>query len=259
MISLTGPRAGYGVDVPDPLEALLDLADVRSAFADARRAVDTAMGHRALRRSGGPVAAEVGLRSAIASAALAGHPHDREAVRDGLITDPVLQGALRVSGALDGLSSMWLRAPRQALAKLHVLAGRGSIPDGELGRPRTEEMISVRLDGLAQMIVGESRGGSTLILAAVVHGELLALNAFPGPSDVVARGAARLTLIAGGFDPRGLLALDVGHLARQPEYVGAAGAFATGTPDGLRSWFKHYAAAVTEAAAVLATVGDEIA
>jgi hypothetical protein len=250
-------EAGYGVDVTDPLGALLDLADVRSAFDAARHAVDDAMRHPALRRSGGPVAAEVGLRSAVASAALEGNPHDLELVRDGLVTDPVLQGALRVSSSLDGLTSMWLRAPRQALAKLHLLAARGSVPDDELGRPRVDPAISMRLDGLAQMVAGGS-SRSALLVAAVVHGELLALDAFVGPSGVVARGAARLALVAGGFDPRGLLAVDVGHLERQPEYVGAAGAFATGTPDGLRSWFKHYAAAVIEAAALIAVVGDEL-
>jgi hypothetical protein len=245
------------VVVTDPLDALLDLADVRTVFDDARAAVDEAMRHPALRRSGGPVAAEIGLRSAVASAALEGHPHDLELVRAGLVTDPVLQGALRVTGSLDGLTSMWLRAPRQALAKLHVLAARGSVPDDDLGRPRADPAISMRLDGLAQIVAGRP-GRSTLLVAAVVHGELLALDAFAGPSGVMARGAARLALIAGGFDPRGLLAVDVGHLERQPEYVGAAGAFATGTPDGLRSWFKHYAAAVTEAAMLIGVVGDTL-
>ena len=97
-----------------------------------------------------------------------------------------------------------------------------------------------------------------LLIAAVVHGELLALGAFAGPNGLVARGAARLALMSGGFDPRGLVAVDVGHLDRGPEYVGAAGAFATGTPDGVRSWLKHYAAAVTVAAAQITIVGDEL-
>jgi hypothetical protein len=241
----------------DPLDALLDLADIRATFAQARRSVDDAMRHPALRRQGGPLAAEVGLRSAVASAALAGHPHDRERVRDGLVTDPVLQGALRVSSALDGLTPMWHRAPRQALARLHVLAARGSIDDEALGRPRTDPAISARLDALAATIVGSAEQ-SALLVAAIVHGEMLALDAFPGPRGVLARGAGRLALIAGGFDPRGLLAVDVGHLAREPEYVGAAGAFATGTPDGLRSWFKHYAAAVTEAAELVPVVAEDV-
>jgi hypothetical protein len=61
-----------------------------------------------------------------------------------------------------------------------------------------------------------------------------------------------------GFDPRGLLAVDVGHREREPEYVGAAGAFATGTPDGLRSWLRHCMTATGIAAAQLTTVGDDI-
>jgi hypothetical protein len=75
---------------------------------------------------------------------------------------------------------------------------------------------------------------------------------------VVARAAARLTLISRGFDPRGLVAVEVGHQAREPEYVGSAGAYATGTPDGLRSWLRHYAAAVSSAADEIAIIGDNV-
>jgi hypothetical protein len=75
---------------------------------------------------------------------------------------------------------------------------------------------------------------------------------------VVARAAARLVLMSRGFDPRGLVAVDVGHREREPEYVGAAGAFATGTPDGLRSWLRHYMAAVEVGTDQLTAIGDEI-
>jgi len=238
----------------DRLTPLLGLAGVEAAMAEARDAVDTAMRHRALRRSGGPVAAELGLRSAVASAALEGHGYDREAVRAGLVTDPVLQGALRVSGALDGLVPLWGTAPRQALARLHVLAARGCVDEADLGRPLAP---SPRLDALADLLVTP---GTTpaLLRAAVVHGELLALRPFAGPGGVVARAAGRLTLIAGGLDPRGLLAVEVGHLAREPEYVGAANAFATGTADGVRAWLRHVAAAVVVAATELTEVCDDL-
>lgn len=232
----------------DPLAPLLDLAGVREAVASARDRADAAMRHRALRRQGGQVAAEVSLRSAVASAALEGYAYEREAVRAGTVTDPVVQGALRVAGALGGLAERWSGAPRQVLAKVHVLAARDVVDPESLGRPAALSPGG-RLDALMELV-----GGSRvppLVLAAVVHGELLALRPFAGPSGVVARAAARLTLIASGFDPRGLLALDVGHLAREPEYVGAANAFATGTPDGLRAWLRHYAAAVEVAAVEL--------
>lgn len=238
----------------DPLQPLLDLPAVASAFADARADLDTAMRHRALRRHGGEVAAEVGLRSAVASAALEGHRYELEDVRSGVITDPVLQGALRASTALDGLTATWPRAPRQVLAKLHTLVARDAVPLDDLGRPT---LSSPRLDALASLVSGGT-AAPVLLVAAVVHGELLALDAFPGPNGVLARAVGRLVLIAGGLDPRGLLPVDVGHLAREPEYVGAAGAFATGTPDGVRSWLRHYASAVSAAAGVLDEVCGEV-
>jgi hypothetical protein len=241
----------------DPLAPLLALADIAPAVERARERADQAMRHRALRRHGGQVAAEVSLRSAIASAALEGHAHEREAVRAGTVTDPVLQGALRVAGALPGLADRWRNAPRQVLARLHVLAARDVVPENELGRPVADPAVGARLDMLAGLVAGGTKV-SPLVLAAVVHGELLALRPFAGPSGIVARGAARLVLISTGFDPRGLIGLDVGHRERGPEYVGSAGAFATGTPDGLRSWLRHYMTSVEVAASQLTAVGDEI-
>lgn len=271
----------------DPLAPLLDLADVASAVDRARERVDRALGHRALRRHGGRVAAEISLRSAVASAALEGYAHDLAAVRAGTVTDPVLQGALRVGEALPGLADRWSRAPRQVLARLHVLAARGTVDDDALGRPAAVAADPViadpviagpaeagpldgglraaspaagraeRLDALTALIAGGTRV-PPLVLAAVVHGELLALRPFAGPSGVVARAAARLTLLATGFDPRALVAVDVGHREREPEYVGAAGAFATGRPDGLRAWLRHCAAAVEIGADQIVAVGDEI-
>ncbi|MEV0152967.1 oxidoreductase [Micromonospora sp. NPDC050686] len=241
----------------DPLAPLLELADIAAAVERARDRVDQAMRHRALRRHGGQVAAEVSLRSAVASAALEGYVHEREAVRAGTVTEPVLQGALRVAGALPGLVELWPRAPRQALAKLHVLAARDVVPEGELGRPVADPVVAARLDGLAALVAGGTQV-SPLVLAAVVHGELLNLRPFAGPSGVVARAAARLVLMSRGVDPRGLVAVDVGHREREPEYVGAAGAFATGTRDGLRSWLRHYLTAVEVGADQLTAIGDDL-
>lgn len=241
----------------DPLAPLLTLADIAPAVNRARDRIDQALRHRALRRHGGQVAAEVSLRAAVASAALEGSVHDREAVRAGTVTDPVLQGALRVAGALPGLADLWLKAPRQVLAKLHVLAARGIVPDDQLGRPVGPAALGPQLDLLLDLVT-QGRSRSPLVLAAVVHAELLALRPFAGPSNVVARAAARLTLIATGVDPRGLVVVEVGHQERQPEYVGAANAFATGTRDGVRSWLRHYMAAVEVGAEHTDLIADEI-
>ncbi len=244
---------GYGVRV-DPLAPLLDLADVAPALTGARERVDAAMRHRALRRHGGQVAAEASLRASVASAALEGNAHDLEEVRAGTITDPVLQGALRVAEGIGGLVDLWPRAPRQALAKLHVLAARGVVPAADLGRLTGG---AERIDALAGLVAGNDRT-PPLLLAAVVHAELITLRPFAGPAGLVARAAARLTLINRGLDPRGLVAVEVGHREREPEYLGSAGAYATGTPDGVRSWLRHYAAAVTVAADEITRIGDGV-
>jgi hypothetical protein len=238
--------------VTDPLAPLLGLAGVEPDLAAARDAVDAALRHPALRRHGGPVAAESALRAAVASAALEGSRHDVEEVRAGTVTDPVLQGALRVTGAVPGLVDLWPRAPRQVLARLHVLAARDAVPAADLGRPARG---ADRLAALAGLVAGNDRT-PPLLLAAVVHAELLTLRPFAGPVGLVARAAARLVLAGRGLDPRGLVPVEVGHLAREPEYVGAAGAYATGTRDGVRAWLRHYAAAVQTAAGELATIGD---
>jgi hypothetical protein len=240
----------------DPLAYLLDLAEVRASVDAARAAVDGALRHRALRRQGGRVAAEVSLRSAVASAALEGSAHDLEAVRAGVVTDPVLQGALRVAGALPGLAETWRRAPLQVLARLHVLAARDAVDTASLGRPSSAADRLALVAGLVPRAL--DAGSSPLLLAAVVEGELLAHRPFPGPNGVVARATARLTLVAGGFDPRGLVAPEIGHQAREPEYVGSVNAFATGTPDGVRAWLKHCATAVEVAADSLVSVADEV-
>lgn len=238
----------------DPLTGLEELAGVAAAVAQARAAVDDAYRHPALRRRGGEVAAEVSLHAAVASAALAGAGYPVDEVRAGAVVDPVLHGALRCAEALPGLVDRWRQAPRQVLARLHLLAARGVVDDGALGRPASGPGVAGRLDALLDTVLREARPG--LVRAAVVHGELLALRAFPGPYGVVARAAARLELMASGFDPRGLVGVEQGHRAREPEYVGSAGAFATGTPDGVRAWLRHCAAAVELGAADLPATAD---
>jgi hypothetical protein len=140
------------------------------------------------------------------------------------------------------------------LARLHTLAASGVVPPDSLGRPVADPLVADRLAALCDLVVASS--GDPLIRSAVVHGELLALNAFAGANGIVARAAARATLISSGFDIRGLVAVDVGHLAREPEYVGSAHAFATGTPDGIRSWLKHYCSAISAGAAAVVALAD---
>jgi hypothetical protein len=244
------------VSVPDILAPLLDLPDVKPALSSAREAVDQALRHPALRRSGGAVAAEANLRAAVASAALEGHRYDLEDVRAGTVTDPVVQGAIRVSQEYGSLAALWPKVPRQVLARVHVLVAATVVTPDLVGRPSPGADVG-RLSALLELVRGRP-SVPALLLAAVIEGELLALRPFPGPSGVVARVAGRITLVSAGLDPSALLPVEAGELAREPEYVGAANAFATGTPDGVRAWIKHYAAAVTAAAGVLSSVAGSV-
>jgi hypothetical protein len=244
------------------LAPLVGLPGVAEAVAEARAAVDAVLAHRALRREGGRVAAEASLRNAQASAALEGRSYPVDEVRSGTVTDPVVQGALRVAESLPALTDSWSRAPRQVLARLHLLAARDELPADDLGRPAASPLppaeAAARLDALATLVTEPGGGMPALVVAAVVHGELLAVRPFGGPNGVVARAAARLTLLGRGVDPRALVMVDAGHLAREPEYRGAAGAYATGTPDGVRSWLRHCMAAVLAGAAETSAACDAI-
>jgi hypothetical protein len=227
---------------------LLDLPGVADAADAAREAIDRLFGHRMLRRQSGPVSAESALRGARASAALEGADFDLETVRGGAVTDPAVQGALRVAAGLGRLVDTWPRAPRQVLARLHTLAATDVVPAAELGRPVADPAVVARLDALAALVGAPVGAGGTeapaIIVAAIVHGELLSMRPFGSADGLVARAAGRLTLIARGLDPKAVSVPEAGHLARSPEYQGSLGAYATGTPDGVRSWLRHYGAAV---------------
>jgi hypothetical protein len=173
------------------LAPLLQLPDVAPALSAARHAVDGAL--RSVGRSGGAVGVEVGLRSAVASAALEGHPFGVEEARAGTVTDLVLQGSLRVSTALASLAGRWPVAPRQVLARLHLLAARGIVPDSEVGRPLA---ASSRLDLLCEL------GALPAYRAAQRGGRPRRIALRPRRAQRRGGGGGPADAIADGLDPR---------------------------------------------------------
>lgn len=237
---------------PDPLRPLLDLPGVPDAVATARDAVAEVHRHPANRRGWPATAAEASVRAARASAALSGGPTDIPA--DGSVTDPVLAGALRVAEAIGPLLGTWQRAPLQALARLHLLAA-ADLTTGDLGRPRPAPGVTARLDLLASLVAG----GTTVpapVLAAVVHGELLTLAPFGTGDGVIARAAARLTLIATGLDPKGLIVPEVAYLRRREEYAALSAGFGSGNPAGVGGWVTFCCAAITTGAREAASIAN---
>jgi hypothetical protein len=230
----------------DPLAAIAQIPQVAEAAGEARAAVDRLLTSRVLRRQSADVSVEAGLRSARASAALDGVDIPLEQLRTEGSADPVVQGALRVSAQMGGLRDTFVRAPRQVLARLHVLAAADLTTPELLGRPRggVDAAATARRLGALAEILAQPTKAPAAVVSAVVHGELLALAPFEEANGVVARGAARLVLLARGLDPKALTAPDVGHVELREEYASAAQGYVSGGADGLALWVSHCCHAV---------------
>jgi hypothetical protein len=230
-------RPARAPGAPDPLAALLDLPGVREASDGARAGIDRLLRHKVLRRESAGVSTESALRGARASAALEGVDVPLARLRSGDVTDPVVQGAVRVSAGLGSMVETWSRAPGQVLARLHLLAAADLVDRGELGRPAPH--AGPRLSGLFSLVTGTTTAPAVLV-AALVHGELAALAPFGSADGVVARAAGRLTGITRGLDPKACSVPEVGFVELGREaYAAALAGYASGTPDGVAGWLVH--------------------
>jgi hypothetical protein len=195
----------------------------------------------------------------------------------------LVQGAVRLHADLGQLLVAWRHSPRQALARLHVLAAADLVRDPDaLGRPRAAGAacddplglgpppepveVAARLDGLARVLTAGT-SAPAVVVAAVVHGELMALRAFGTADGLVARAASRLVLVDRGLDPKAVSAPEVGHVelgrahghgdghgdghdhasappADELDYASALRAYVSGGPDGVAAWVVHCARAV---------------
>lgn len=225
--------------VTDPLAPLLELDGVADACDRARDALAAVHRHPVNLRGWDKTATEASWRAGRSSAAIEGG--SVELTRDGDFDDPILAGAMRVAQALDGeplnqLVATWGRAPLQVLARLQLLAAADLTDDElQLGRPRSGSDVAERLDLLAQLLTGGTRVPAPLV-AAVVHGEILALQPFGAGNGVVARAASRLTCAASGLDPHNLGVPEVTWFKRLTEYRDRSASFAAGDPHGIRDW-----------------------
>jgi hypothetical protein len=102
--------------------------------------------------------------------------------------------------------------------------------------------VSERLDALAA-VLGETNAPA-VVVAAVVHGEILSMDAFAPASGLVARAAVRLTLIERGLDLKSLVVVEAGHRDLGDAYENALAAYGSGTAEGVGEWMQHCAEAV---------------
>jgi hypothetical protein len=256
------PSAAEGLST-DPLSALGALPGVPEAVDAVRQAVDKVYGHRVMRRRSDEVASEAALRGARGSAALAGADWPLEEVRrrSDFTADEqarTVGAALRLTAEAGQLLGIWRRSPMQALARLHLVAAGGVADDATVGRPRLagepvdEPLVdaveldlpepfevTARLDGLAALLVSGT-AAPALVVAAVVHGELLSLRPFGSFNGPVARAAERVVLVGSGLDPKSICPAEVGYAELgTAAYLGALEGYASGTPEGMAVWIGH--------------------
>ena len=228
-------------DPPDPasLTWLTELEGVPSAFAATRDGIDVMLRDRGLRRTTPDQTAESLLRGAHASAVLEGSASSEEDVR-GDSGDQIAQAAVRVSTELLSLVPVLGRSPAQVFARLHSLTGGASA-----GRPVSPE-ASKRLQSLSQTLLRTS--APALLVAALVHADLVTAAPFADHNGIVARAAERLVLVARGVDPASLVVPEAGHLALRAEYESNLRAYRDGGTNGLHAWLLYAAEAQTKGA-----------
>lgn len=289
------PAVPRSVAADDPLAGVVALPGVADAVDAARRACEELRWHEAYRRRWREVRAEAGIRSARASAALDGARVPVDVVRalavggslaaagpgvprGGGPDVDVAVGALRAAAEVErsmpdlGARGAAVLPPlAQLVARVHSAAGRDWLPDDALGRLRTDAPpqdlyglgpapvgpdLAGRVD-LLMRVLGATRAPA-LVVAAVVHGELLTLRPFAAGNGVVARAVARLVLTARGLDPTGSLVPEAAWAATPNPYLAAAAGFATGTPEGVAGWVVTCARGVVDGAGHAREVADAV-
>lgn len=217
----------------DSLAWLSSLEGVPSAYAAARDGIDAVLRDRGLRRSTPAQTAASLLKGAHASALLAGSSSSFGEVAAGE-GDAVARAAVAVSAELLSLVPVVPTAPLQALARLDVLAG------GE-GRPTSPEGAA-RVQSVGTLLTSSTETPA-LLVAAVVHADLVAAAPFGERSGLIARAAERLVLAARGVDPKSLVVPEAGHLALRAAYESNLRGYRDGGRAGVHAWCLYAAEA----------------
>ena len=220
-------------DSSTPLGWLTSLEGVPSAYAAARDGIDVVLRDRGMKRTTPTETAASLLLGAHASAVLAGSGSSWEDVSAGN-GDDVARAAVGISASLLSLVPVISTSPLQALARLDVLAG------GE-GRPTTADGAS-RLQSVGTLLRASAETPA-LLVAAIVHADLLTAAPFEERSGLIARAAERLVLAARGVDPKSLIVPEAGHLALRPAYESNLRGYRDGGRAGVHAWCLYAAEA----------------
>ena len=237
----------------DPLLDVAGLLGVADAAASARAALDPLLLDRRLRTHGSALAAEAAILNAHASATLEGAEVPLDELRQRAASSPILRVAAGVLDAQTSLRGMRGLPARQIWASLAVIAGaeypveRGrprrageALHDPlHLGIERDPEDVAVRLAMLAELLT-QSTKAPALVVAALAHGELLALQPFGAGNGVIARAFFHHVLAERGLDPDYFAMTDMGLVSLgRAAYVRAVRGYDEGTAEGVAAWCVH--------------------
>ncbi len=225
---------------PDPLAWLVSLEGVPSAYAATRDGIDIMLRDRGLRRTSPETTAESLLRGAHASAVLEGSTSTLAQVREGA-GDEVARDAVRVSTELLGLAPALMQSPLQAFARIHALAAGATVEPERLGRPRDAD-AAARLRDIATVVLSDGEAPA-LLVAAMVHAEIVTAAPFVSHNGIVARAVERLVLVARGVDEKSLCVPEAGHLALRAPYESNLRGYAEGGAAGVHAWVLYGAEA----------------
>lgn len=212
-------------------------------MAATRDGIDVMLRDRGLRKTAPELTGGSLLQGAHASAVLEGSTSNIETLESGEY-DETATAAVRVSTELLGLVPTLATSPLQVLARLHTLAAKGSVPDDQLGRPRSG---AGRLSELSQHLL-EDTTAPALVVAAVAHAEVLTLAPFASHNGIVARALERLVIVARGVDPTSLTVPEAGHLALRAQYESNLRAYEHGGQQGVHAWLLYAAEAFAKGA-----------
>jgi hypothetical protein len=185
----------------------------------------------------------------------------------------VAHGALRAVAETEHLGAAWQTTPGQVMARLHLAAGSGVLDQADLGRPRadaeapregstdppapTGQALHARLHQLSDLLAAPP-SAPALLVAALVHAEIVTARPFVAGNGVVARALARAVIVTRGLDPFGVAVWEAGHLASGPAYPAGLAGYAGGDASGVAEWLQLAARAVVDGAREGTAVCDAV-
>lgn len=245
----------------DAFAAVAALPAVAAAAETSRTAFDAMLWDRSLRSAAEELSRRSALAGAASSAGIDGIEIEWRVWEAGQAADDTpmgkaAAGIVALYAQLPALRQVWETAPSQALAKAHALVAVPVTPD-DIGRPRTgppqdplhigdappAAAVAPRLADLAGRLSAGTQAPA-LVVAAVVHAELMALQPFTYGSGLVARAVDRLVLGGRGVDPDNWSVPEAGlHARGRSAYARALRGYAAGDVAG---WVEFYCGALAE-------------